>query len=1203
MDPATLSSLAKIAKPVASVSVSGPARELALPYRVGRKTSKEAKRADIKITAKTVREWLRSDATKSLFTQYSDSALAHAASRLAWTAPGVTADEREANSATVIGMILRNYLKCSSPSDAAGQSFDWLDQRIAAVHAEVSAVADQVVARIDAGTNFAAAARSLGPIRQEQAESLRKQWPPVERAVAAVADSATRKDLLEQWSVYEPDWLVNAPADALAWLGSLAVDADAHDAAVQFLQRALGLGVHPRGFYIARIASMYADSDVKRAREYLAANEDDHPMHVAMARALDQDLAGARDALTHWTPVDREQVAIRGVMLSRALAKLRERNQAIAVAIETSSRTGSGAAALLAAQLLVERAGSRSSVARAADIRQAVDLALRVRKERQAFGSDSAEALEIAIGAILLDGDGERAWKLTQIPPGGDASPREADDPRLRRHAALIAAMTGRNAQAHELAAALDSDYSRAEIGAILAENDADLDTARERWRAAWVHATHDGEKLYSAMALARLGAELPDLTDLQDKHPDPVAEIRLVAEVLTAPDPSVSLRANLYRSRLFVSELARRYLAERKDAQGAQTYADGARHWSDPNLMMVAAATYQSAGMSSEATQCAEQALDLGGPEWSGIIAAIGLIVNVESAQRHWTEAVDAARRLILASPGDPRAEWVLIICQLRASDPDGAWATFTNHGTPLRPQTREEVLAWLQLNTRYATDPGFLDQALEILRDRIDDEQLFGAFLMMAYLPGRRFELTADQLVELHRVTSEYVQRHPDSRTFHTVQLGPDDNPLQFVQDDLRKRYEATRGLYETVARGALPLGMLSSVTSKPYTEASLRRAAGRVLAEDYPRHPEDNVSARRAGAEPAVLDPTAAHTLALVDAPLRTALIGQAHALVTTDVLYHDVIQARDILMLRSTGSIGWDPTTNRPTASEISDQEAERLADLANQIVDIYQNVPRRTHPELKHFPPGESEHFDWLSGLDFAKERGQILWADDRALRHLARSMDVPTFGTAALLDQLVAEEKITAEERDVTIATLLTNYYADVEFDRTIFELAATMESWEPRGAAAALSRPASWADANAAVNFALAAISRCAAKEPEQASGWAWAAAFGLLAVAPDNAEGATRNLEIFLGRCAVEPWFGPHIIPYLIGGIREAQRQSDSTTSHDPLETVLRDLHRLAVRAKGHPTAAAYVLALTSEASEADKALAARIILTAED
>jgi hypothetical protein len=1208
MDPLTLANLAKIAKPAVTAAVSGPAKKRAHPFRVARATAREAKRANINITARTVRHWLQSDATRSLFREYSDAALDAAASRLAWMAPGATADAREANTATVVGMILRNYLRYSAPAEATGQSFDWLDQRIAALQAEVSSVradvataADRIVARIDAGTNFAEAVQSLAPVYGEQATALRELWPPVEQAVAKLTDAGNRREVLEQWSAHEPEWLAGAPADAYAWLGSLAADADAHDAGVRFFERAVALGAHPRGFYIAKIAAILANSDAAQARAYLDTHDDDHPLHVAIARSLDKDLAGARDALVEWKPVAKEHVAYRGVILARLLVELRERNQAITVALDTHRDTGSGAAALLAAQLLVERAARRESVTRAADTRQAVDLALRVRDTRRKWGGDSAEAVEIAVGGILVDGDGERAWKLTEALPDGDATPREANDARVRQNAALIAAMTGRSAQARELASSLDHAYNRAEIEALLAEDNGDNDAAREHWRSAWDHARHSGEKLYSAMAIARLGGPLPGLTDLRSKHPEPVAEIELVAQVLGAVDPVASLRANLYGSRLFVSELAARYHRDGNDAQAAETYADGARHWSDPNLMLIAASTYRSAGMPTEAAQCAEHALDLGGSDWSGIRDAIGLIIEIESARRHWNEAVDAAQRLVLAAPEDTQAEWILVICQLHAGDPDGAWATLTSHGAPLKPQSRDEILAWLQLNTRFAIDAAFLDQALELMRDRIDDEELFGAFLIMAYLPQTRFEPTPEQLAELHRVTHEYVQRHPESQTFYTVQIGPD-NPLEFVQEDLRHRYEATRELYEKVAAGALPLGILSSAVSKPYTEASLRRAAGRVLAEDYPQPADDAASADRAASEPVVLDPTAAHTLALLDPSMRTALMGRAYTLVATDVSYRDVVQARDVLMLRSTGSIGWDPTLDRPTATEISDTEADRLAELANKIVDIYQNVAQRTYPELKHFEPGETQRFAWLSSIDMAKERGQILWTDDRTLRRLARSMGVAAFGTVALIDRLVVDQKVTAAERDVAVATLLSSYYTDLGFNDATFRLGATMDGWRPRGVAASVARPSTWADPAATINFTLSAIAQCTPASPDDAQGWAFATAFGLLAIASDNAEGATKNLEIFLARCAGERWFGPHTLPYLMSGIREAQRQSDTPTTRDPLETVLRNLHRAAVKATDHPAAAAYVLGLTAQAADADKALAARIILTAE-
>ena len=393
----------------------------------------------------------------------------------------------------------------------------------------------------------------------------------------------------------------------------------------------------------------------------------------------------------------------------------------------------------------------------------------------------------------------------------------------------------------------------------------------------------------------------------------------------------------------------------------------------------------------------------------------------------------------------------------------------------------------------------------------------------------------------------------------------VGSDENPLEPMSALLKQGAQQRTDAALQARSGAIPLGLLSVIANRTYAEASLRRAANGVLAEFVERPADENNAAAGTGETTCVLDATAAHTLVLLDGRLRSLLIGSCSSLVTTDAAFRDAVAAKDALQLQSTMTVGWDTSTDRPIVTEVSEEQAAALGEKAEQLTAVMAAARREPHPTLSHFPNDFESAQPSLGLIDFAKTNAFVLWSDDRVLRRLAASMGVATFGTIALLEVLLRDAKINREEHAASLATLVSNYYYDVAFSEDVYTLASQMDGLLAGGAAHGLSRPAIWSDPEATFGFVLARLRVASASAPQDVRTLCALAATGLLAVAVGDAEGCAKNLSILLSRCMRETWCSSAALPFVLAGIRDAMQGSSEAPLRDPLETVLRAMHRL--------------------------------------
>ncbi|MEQ7006440.1 hypothetical protein ABN028_09565 [Actinopolymorpha sp. B17G11] len=1201
MEAGAISILMRAAGSLAQHAGRNFLRRYVLEFKVARRSSKEAAREGIHVSARSIRRWLVRPDTAERLRKRNRESIEILAKELAWVvnSPRPASDDAAVK---LMYIIMRTYLEELDGGAAHSLSFEWQAQQIehegSQTRAAIDASEKRVLDRLDVSNDFEESLRSLPLADAVLARELRAVWPGVERAVAALADTAQRRALLDEWATSVPDYVREAPANAYCWLGGLSGTYGGSHAA-DFYDLGLRNGAFPRAYWLARKHLQHSADEAKALLD-LEPERSGHPLAAALYASLHGDQVEALREITAWEPTRTGDKAIRGVLRAKLHAHQGEHGLALSVASETWTTCQSTAAACLAAELTLRRAVRAGFGSRSSDALVALDLATRARNLRRSWALDSAvECTVLAIRSAVVAGDLELAWRLSQPTPEGEATPLEAASDEVRAEGALAAAISGRQDRARNLLQYVRDGFAVAYISAVLMDIEVTEEgqSGSERiaaWRRASDAADTELERLQATMGLAEAGGTLPDLTDLAERYPEVVDEIQLIARV--AAGGVSELKANVYRSRSLVVRLADLYTAEGDLEAAADTLKEGASRWSDLLLLSMAARKYQAAGLIVTARETALDCLSQAPAEWPGKRSVYELLVEVHAAEGNWHSAVGAARSLLEIDPQDTSSRWALVRCLVGQAALDAAWDAMSHDGSVLRPRSRDEALLWVSMCARYSTAAGFITEALDLMRLWPEDEELMGVFLRELYAGRRNSKLDDMELKELHSATHAYVAQFPESPVFRMEQVDLEGtDPLAPFEEELRRQYEATEDISVGVREGRLPLATLSSAVGRSYCEASIRRAAGVVYAVDPATEAEEIDAISNGASSRVVVDPTALHTLALLRRETVEVLLGAHRSAVTTDHVLKDALRARDALAFKSTMSVAWSPISQGPIVTTMSTEDADALAERSEEIVRLTEGLPRISWPELRHFPDLD-ESFVWLSALDLAQDRGWSYWADDRVIRQLARSVGVATFGSVALLRYLARNHSLSDVEFMVAESELIRSYYVELDFSRETMEMAAAADGWRARGAAAVLTRPKAWADPDAVMGFVHRVLDKIAMTALDELGGWVSAVSNGLVCIA-DTPTSATSNLAVLLRGVLVKPWLGPAQFRAVMEGVRSSFSQKPGMD--DPLPSVLGEVYRGLVSRFGHSTAATLLMALVADSNMEDRALAARTVL----
>jgi hypothetical protein len=377
-------------------------------------------------------------------------------------------------------------------------------------------------------------------------------------------------------------------------------------------------------------------------------------------------------------------------------------------------------------------------------------------------------------------------------------------------------------------------------------------------------------------------------------------------------------------------------------------------------------------------------------------------------------------------------------------------------------------------------------------------DDEELVATAVMTAVSMPDSEPTDYGLMTKARQLHQQFFERFPNSKLIHPIPL---DDALTGLQEMLRAEVAPAAQAAEQMQRGAItgqiPISVCISAVGRNYAEALIRNTVGCYVI----RHPDDRISAQEIDAARRALDGTVVlDTSALFLAPVAlghaTELRTHFERLLVAAPQRDDILKARSSLMMRSSGWLGWDSVSDRPTFVQYDPEVTERWAREADDLAKALVWCDVIADPPPDHDDP---RHKVWSAPIRLARERGVSLIADDAALRAVARNEGVPAFGCLQLLSALVEDRALPDGALDESYQRLREIRAAELPVPGRLSDIAEN-EGWNPAGYAGfLLQRPTTWTPLARGWRDYTTLITALPTKKPEEVAGWCTAAMHGL--------------------------------------------------------------------------------------------------------
>jgi nucleoside phosphorylase len=877
----------------------------------------------------------------------------------------------------------------------------------------------------------------------------------------------------------------------------------------------------------------------------------EHLMRVdqpSSPRRPDEDIEQAVALFAELAETDPDVVdQLRGellVMIAYALLTRSDVFSALAVFTEAREFIPAAAAPLLGmARARLHRVGGPGAMADAtielsSELAEAEELALLARDRWRTWNADSGEAVAIAVRA-RADRDPHGALRLVLAAPRGVATDAEARDPRVREAGAVAAVYAGEHLLGAELAASISDPVERDLVRAIALTQVPNVgDEAEQALRRALqaAPATRPDQLVRALLGLVQLGAPIlpdqpgtvaPELARLRDADAEAADMVEATAALRSGQPRQALVIARQYPTSIPAVEIAAQAAAAAGDPGEALRILERAgRARGDEMLRTQAMFLAADAGLEEEAQRLATQLVLSRDAE----TRRRALEVQLTLAERgsRWEEVADLGRRLLddnTLNVSDVRRDqhvigyrWAVAGAEFSLRRPPRARKALDEPDLlePRNPPEAMLLLAVLRASAvpsaqdgTPAPDPtlgqAMLERALAAAAAFPDDEDVLAAALKIVLTCPAPAPLPDALLARVRALQEDFFNRVPDSAHLRRITVGDD---LSGLVEHLRETFapgaEQVADLARQVWLGLCPQGLLADVTGRSYAETLIKRVVGCLVASAADPVLADTEQSEAGAAREAGSVVVDTSTLVLLDALGGRAqrLTAEFGRLLFPASCRDDVLEARNGLALRSTGTLGWNRQRQRPQATEIPpevvDNWAEAGARLAQRLA-------------LVEVVPGVQRERDWSwdASLLLAHREGVALWADDLALRHAARSQGVPAFGTLELVTDLVKAGQLPRSVLDEVVEAFRRAYVVDLPLADRLSELAAA-ERWQPEGyAALLLARPRLWSQpADGFAQFTrLVRTLPPADATPDVIVGWAAAAMTGLAWAIPPPA------------------------------------------------------------------------------------------------
>lgn len=1077
-----------------------------------------------------------------------------------------------------------------------------------------------------------------GPVTEQMLRDRLAQLPPMleSRLISAFRDEpdvvwrlvtvltgidASPATVVEEWQGYQPPWLAYASWQAQVAAAEVAAGYGAGFLAAGLLMVVAEQGAVRRCYWLARAASLYYDLDDRAGWEAAVAamgpaDGVTDPYARAMIAWLTGDIRAAEREVTRWTPADPIDRNVRAVLRMRlavtptpdAVFTRESLDRGLVVLRDALREQWSPGLALVRARLLIVRYGRGEATFGSGDLREARELALRARDDRRTYRGDSAEAVALACQAAVMVMDRAGAIELGTVGPDG-ATAEEADSPAVCEYVTLAAITLGDFDLARDRIARVTVPSVQARLEALLAE--ARGIDAQPYFRRAVELAVEDDQLAQALVGMARSGAgDLPRLEELAVRHPAEAAEIRAVADLFQgrADEAIARLRPRRRDSVTAALNLVEAY-RRTGDMDGCvQTLRDAAVDFNDPDLRQNAAEILASAGRRNEAEQELESLLASTGPNWAGRPDALRLAAQLAYEDGRHDEAASRLRTLLEIQPQDTRSRWALIRVLVDRGDLTAARRAMSNAPDPLEPADAHEAQLWIHLHRGQIPLQQWVAGCLRLLR-QFGSSERFSAYVISTLVgpDAGREPLPDSLLAELHQEFERFFDLWPAS-TYLRRLSGEDITQLVAqMTDAVRTSQEERtrrRRLIRALRFSQVPLALLAAATGRSTAEIAVRRGIG-VLRARHGDPGEITACAdgvRVAAGQDVVIDTTAIATLAALPGALRDATLGAFSRVVTTDDTLRDAHIGNDALSLRSTDSWIYDEHTDTGRLAQIPQAEADRLADQAALLLSTAESLARHPRPVTRIAASLDSLNLAVAGSIvDLAHHRQTAMWSDDPFVRLAARQTGVTAFSTPAVLDYLVQQRLITADQYEAALRTLIKEHIGDMPFDETRLLELAEDENWRSGSVAVVLGQPASWADRLRTLRLFGRIVGLARAHDPDALPGWLHQAVQGAVthAGSPDNGAAIAARL---LAIAVLESHAHGQPVANLVGAVRQALADTDdpdAPPTPDPLTDCAILLRHIYGRALSYDLATQYVIATFAALPQPDRDEVVRALL----
>jgi len=1037
---------------------------------------------------------------------------------------------------------------------------------------------------------------AMHPVRAKDFRELRQEWAGTAKWLGTIAAAQDRLGLLKRWAAYPPGF-PGAPPAVFGLLADLAADLppsrDAAEASEKFVEHGLANGIEPKGYWAVRLLHSKALYALPAATDFLA----EYRGYPLVEASLHPDGAdGAIATLESWSPPTEKEELQRSILLAEYYLHNLKIDEAISIGQATYERFQSTASALHAARALTIRHMMHGSVANKKDLPEALLLAVKARADRRRWGIDSGPALALEIHVRRLLSDYEGALDLVNGSGEVPATEIELAHPEVVSETALLQAERGDVEIAKRLLNSA-SEAQQPRISAVIADQEGRRQDAARFWAAA-IEATDDlGDQSDLALQLSLHGIHSPTVVArLKIDNPEIGRELEQIAALFGHEAGALERFRGFanakYRGALFLYIYLQR---EGNDLVAAGWARASGKKWGDPDLLLESARYFGRNKQFSEAISEIQAALLTASDDWGGRRPAYRMLVESHSNAGDWNEALAAAASLAAEDPDNTSAAWVLVICQIRLNDLDGALRSWQQHGSP-EPRSEMEVGAWIELLGKFGQTVGNSEGALKLSTRFASSEEIRGALLGVFFFreklagkvdgesqsegsPEDAVQEADPEVLAFREMLASYLRDFPDG-AIRQVSIDMDD-PLASLRDQFKDSPDIPE-LDEQIARGALPIGFAGEVHGKSYIESLLARELGPVFAGSGDTEAEEAamVAAHENGA---VIDLSALVTLGRVPERIRDLLSGHFPTVRALAEHQRDAMLGGRALA-RDSGLSYQPPRGEIPEAihRRTPDEVAAR-AVLAAEVEASFSRFASVSHPRMTALPFGEVK-FDksFLLGADLSLALSVPFWADDTALKEVVRGEGGQSFGTPELLNHLRNEGAIDPALIDLAEATLIACGYSGVRFRKSVWDLAASLASL-PAGLMNAV-RHAGNDDVDERYKAALGLIDSHT-DEPDVLGGFVLATAQWLERIAP-NEEAASQNIVILARELLGRRWMSSSTLPYCVGAFRAVSGRADATTIL--LREIFRTFESIADRA--NEAAAIVVFELVSRLDPKD-------------